>query len=291
MLRHVKALAHLQAVCAYIHLLVYVFILASDANAALAEGSALQWSSTASTWVLHSALQLQYSTELEQSRAMLQQPLLWGGTACVHRPCPRRALSVQRHRHCLPTTVRRHTQLTNQKGKQRRCTCSLALPSGLSLPRLPQPSLGRFPIAHFCPNCLTKPRLRASAVAWDLASVGNKLATSQSSTQLLSRHLFCRPAEAELGSLAAGVAVQAARSGAFPVLLGASFQLFLLCGFVGWLLHSGRIPDDTAPVLSKASARLCAWLSSGSCTALLCNHRDPLLKAGCCQYESACISA
>ena len=46
----------------------------------------------------------------------------------------------------------------------------------------------------------------------------------------------------------------------FPVLLGASFQLFLLCGFVGWLLHSGRIPDETAPVLSKACAYASAWL-------------------------------
>ena len=58
----------------------------------------------------------------------------------------------------------------------------------------------------------------------------------------------------EPGSAAAGAAMHAARSGVFPVILGASFQLFLLCGFVGWLLHSGRIPDETAPVLSKACA-------------------------------------
>jgi len=40
----------------------------------------------------------------------------------------------------------------------------------------------------------------------------------------------------------------------FVICLGASLQLFLLCGFVGWLLHSGRIPNDTAPVLSKVQS-------------------------------------
>ncbi|KAK9839222.1 hypothetical protein WJX81_002161 [Elliptochloris bilobata] len=50
-----------------------------------------------------------------------------------------------------------------------------------------------------------------------------------------------------------GTALHAARNGVFPVIVGAAFQLFLLCGFVGWLLHSGRIPDETAPVLSKVA--------------------------------------
>ncbi len=40
----------------------------------------------------------------------------------------------------------------------------------------------------------------------------------------------------------------------FALVMGASLQLFLLCGFVGWLLHSGRIPNDTAPVLSKVQS-------------------------------------
>ena len=33
--------------------------------------------------------------------------------------------------------------------------------------------------------------------------------------------------------------------------IGASFKLFMLCGFVGWLLHSGRIPQESATVLSQ----------------------------------------
>ena len=245
-------------------------------------------SSTALNVGISRALHLQDSTELEQSRAMLQRPLLWGGTACVHGPCVRRAFSVQRHQHCFYIAVRRHIHLQNQKGK-RRCTCSLALPSGLSLPRLPQPSLGRLPTAHFCPGCLTKPFLRASAVAWDLLPVSNKLATSQSPVQVF---FSCRPAEAEPGSPAAGAAVQAAGSGAFPVLLGASFQLFLLCGFVGWLLHSGRIPDETAPVLSKASARQCFFASSGSCApccaTVVTISRMQVLPARTCMHQ--CMS-
>lgn len=39
--------------------------------------------------------------------------------------------------------------------------------------------------------------------------------------------------------------------GVLAATTGASFNLFMLCGFVGWLLHTGRIPNDTAPVLSK----------------------------------------
>ena len=31
----------------------------------------------------------------------------------------------------------------------------------------------------------------------------------------------------------------------------ASLKLVLICTGVGWLLRSGRIPNDTAPVLSK----------------------------------------
>ena len=34
----------------------------------------------------------------------------------------------------------------------------------------------------------------------------------------------------------------------------ASLKLVLICTGVGWLLRTGRIPNDTAPVLSKAYA-------------------------------------
>ena len=39
--------------------------------------------------------------------------------------------------------------------------------------------------------------------------------------------------------------------GVLAATMGASFKLFLLCGLVGWLLHTRRIPDQTATVLSK----------------------------------------
>lgn len=35
--------------------------------------------------------------------------------------------------------------------------------------------------------------------------------------------------------------------------VGATFKLFLVCGLVGWLLHTKRLTEDSAPVLSKAS--------------------------------------
>ncbi len=41
--------------------------------------------------------------------------------------------------------------------------------------------------------------------------------------------------------------------GIFTATISASFKLFLMCGFTGWLLQSGRIPPDSATVLSKAS--------------------------------------
>ena len=39
--------------------------------------------------------------------------------------------------------------------------------------------------------------------------------------------------------------------GVLAATIGASFKLFMLCGFVGWLLHSGRIPQESATVLSQ----------------------------------------
>ena len=41
--------------------------------------------------------------------------------------------------------------------------------------------------------------------------------------------------------------------GIFTATISASFKLFLMCGFTGWLLQSGRIPPDSATVLSKVS--------------------------------------
>ncbi len=46
--------------------------------------------------------------------------------------------------------------------------------------------------------------------------------------------------------------------GVLAATMGASFKLFLLCGFVGWLLHRGRIPSDTATVLSKVRSTVVA---------------------------------
>ena len=42
--------------------------------------------------------------------------------------------------------------------------------------------------------------------------------------------------------------------GVLAATVSASFKLFLMCGFTGWLLQSGRIPQESATVLSKASA-------------------------------------
>ncbi|CAL8465949.1 g5485 [Coccomyxa elongata] len=41
--------------------------------------------------------------------------------------------------------------------------------------------------------------------------------------------------------------------GVLAATTAASFNIFMLCGFVGWLLHTGRIPNETAPVLSKVA--------------------------------------
>ena len=43
-------------------------------------------------------------------------------------------------------------------------------------------------------------------------------------------------------------------NGVLAATVSASFKLFLMCGFTGWLLQSGRIPQESATVLSKASA-------------------------------------
>ena len=42
-------------------------------------------------------------------------------------------------------------------------------------------------------------------------------------------------------------------SGVLQATVGATLKLFLVCGIVGALLHSGRLSDDTAPVLSKVA--------------------------------------
>ena len=47
------------------------------------------------------------------------------------------------------------------------------------------------------------------------------------------------------------LAKQCLQGGVLEATVGATFKLFLVCGFVGWLLNSGRISDDTAPILSK----------------------------------------
>lgn len=47
--------------------------------------------------------------------------------------------------------------------------------------------------------------------------------------------------------------------------VGATFKLLLACGFVGWLLHTGRLSEDTAPVLSKVRRSTAA-----SCAPMFC---------------------
>ena len=42
-------------------------------------------------------------------------------------------------------------------------------------------------------------------------------------------------------------------SGVLAATISASFKLFIICGFTGWLMQSGRIPHESATVLSKAS--------------------------------------
>jgi hypothetical protein len=44
--------------------------------------------------------------------------------------------------------------------------------------------------------------------------------------------------------------------GVLAATTSASFKLFVICGFVGWLLHSERIPRETATVLSKVSEKM-----------------------------------
>ena len=43
----------------------------------------------------------------------------------------------------------------------------------------------------------------------------------------------------------------AVQDGVLTATVGATLKLFLVCGLIGWLIHSGRISDETAPVLSK----------------------------------------
>ena len=40
-------------------------------------------------------------------------------------------------------------------------------------------------------------------------------------------------------------------NGVLEATAGTTFKLFLVCGFIGWLLGTGRLSEDTAPVLSK----------------------------------------
>ena len=40
-------------------------------------------------------------------------------------------------------------------------------------------------------------------------------------------------------------------NGVLTATTGTTFKLFLVCGFIGWLLSTGRLSDETAPVLSK----------------------------------------
>ena len=52
----------------------------------------------------------------------------------------------------------------------------------------------------------------------------------------------------------AGTALESCiNDGVLSATTSASFKLFLVCGFTGWLLQTGRIPQDTATVLSKVN--------------------------------------
>jgi hypothetical protein len=69
-------------------------------------------------------------------------------------------------------------------------------------------------------------------------------------------------AAARAGTLACGAATsscQALAAAVDPAVLAAtlhaSAKLLIICGAVGWLLRSGRIPNSTATVLSKVGWR------------------------------------
>ena len=47
-------------------------------------------------------------------------------------------------------------------------------------------------------------------------------------------------------------ASQCMSNGVLQATTQATLKLFLVCGFIGWLLSTGRLSEDTAPVLSKA---------------------------------------
>ncbi len=59
----------------------------------------------------------------------------------------------------------------------------------------------------------------------------------------------------------------------------ASLKLVLICTGVGWLLRTGRIPNDTAPVLSKARAICLSSSASSINSTLLATHPH---SAFCC---------
>jgi len=52
--------------------------------------------------------------------------------------------------------------------------------------------------------------------------------------------------------LSAGPALKSCLSnGVLEATAGTTLKLFLVCGLIGYLLASGRLSEDTAPVLSK----------------------------------------
>lgn len=55
----------------------------------------------------------------------------------------------------------------------------------------------------------------------------------------------------------AGAALESCiHDGVLTATISASFKLFLMCGFTGWLLQSGRIPSESATVLSKVISQI-----------------------------------
>ena len=71
--------------------------------------------------------------------------------------------------------------------------------------------------------------------------------------------------------------------GVLAATTAASFNIFLLCGFVGWLLHTGRIPNETAPVLSK----VCSQLYSGPVVVHMQIEEQPVICILCLMAQHA----
>lgn len=63
-------------------------------------------------------------------------------------------------------------------------------------------------------------------------------------------------------------------NGVLEATTGTAFKLFLICGFIGWLLNTNRLPEDTAPVLSKVNVSIIneavigPFFSYGNCMVL-----------------------